>query len=219
MVWKIIRRTCLFIIVLMLLLVTGLVIYLNTVEVQLTDDDLPQNVYDTSQNVNIMMVSAVTNILTSDEQNVQGYIETFLNVMIYKTIRDDINPDYDPILGESAESQYIIKNFLMEIDYVYANITDDEQLLLTVSMKRHVFPKISTAMYFYFDMDFNYTRMTLSLILDHVLIDDQEVSKSTYDFILSFMNKDKIEEAIDKGSLDLESYTYQVGFRDYLLPF
>lgn len=219
MIWKIIKRTLIVVIVLFVILVTSAVFYLKSVEVYVTEDALPEGVYDSSTNLNLLMLQSVTNIVMSDERDADTHIEFFMNVMIYKTIRDDINPEYDPIHGESKESQYIVSNIFITIDYMYVEMTEDNQLLLTVSLKRNSFPKVATAIYLYFDVDFNYQNMSLLLTLDQVLLDEKEIAKSTLTRILNLVDQEKIENSVARGTLDLDEYTYSVGFRDYLLPF
>lgn len=219
MIRKIIKWLLISLILLSIILVSSIVFYLRSVNVYVTEQDLPEGVYDSNSSVNMLMLSAVTSILVADEDEVDPRIEFFMNVLIYKTIKDDINPDYDPINGETKESQYISKNLAITLDYIFVELTDDDQLLLSVSMKRHVFPKVATAMYLYFDMDFSYETMDLLLTLDRVLFDDKEVSQTTYDFVLNLMNKEKIINSVDRGRLDFDDYTYSIGFRDYFSPF
>lgn len=206
---KILKRLIIGIVILSLIAITGLFIYLNSVKVNVTDDDLPENVYTYTGSLNVLMLSTISNIVSNNGDRDQ-YIEDYINILIYKTIRDDINPDYDPINGDTDKSQYIAKNFAFELDYIIADLTEDDQVMITVSIKRLGFPKAMTALYFYFDMSFQSTTLTLSL--DKVFMDEDEISKPTYDFFVSMADKEEIESSIDKGTLNLDDYTYEINF-------
>lgn len=210
---KILKKLVIAIVILSVVLIAGLFIYLNTVEVNITDDDLPENVYTYEGSLNILMLSTISDIVSNNGDRNER-IEDYINLLIYKTIKDDINPDYNPINGETDQSQYITKNLAFQLDYIIANLTDDNQIMITVSLKRLTFPKAMTAIYFYFDMTFQST--TLTLALDQVYIDDQEISKSTYDYLVSMADKEKIESSIDKGTLNLDDYTYEINFISYI---
>lgn len=209
---KVLKSILISIIIFMVLFIGGLFIYLNSVKVEITDEDLPENVYTYNGSLNILMLSTISNIVQNNGNRDQ-LIEDYINILIYKTIRDDINPEYDPMNGESEESQYITKNFFFQLDYIIADLTEDDQMMVTLSLKRLGFPKAMTAFYFYFDMSFQSTSLTLSL--DKVYIDDNEISKSTYDYFVSMADKETIEASIDKGTLDLDEYTYEINFINY----
>lgn len=203
--------------IVIILVFAGTLIFLNSIEVNITDDDLPQEVYDTSSTNNMVMLGAMSNIVTSGNGDVNGYIETFINAMIYQTVLDDVNPFYDPINGEIPDSQFIIKNAFITIDYIYANITEDNQIKITVSMKRGSFPSVTTAMYLYFDMDYSPLLFKLTMSLNSVYMDDTEISQSIYNTILNQMDKESIENSVDKGTLDLDEYTYEISFLNYII--
>lgn len=203
----------------MLVLSIGSIVYINSLSVEITDDDLPQNVYGQSGNLNMRMNMTILQIVQAEQGQADQHIEDFINLNIYKTIRDDINEAYDPILGDTPESQYIIKNAWLELDYIYAELMEDQEVKLTVSLKRDNFPKAMTAVYFYFDMNFSYSSMKMKLTLNRVVIDDQEVSRSVYDRLVGFADKEMIENSVDKGTLDLDNYTYVITFTDLIFGF
>jgi hypothetical protein len=216
-IFKWIKRV-LIIFLLLIIIASGVsLLYLQSIQVEISDDDLPQNVYATSGFLPLMMQSKIGQIVYGDESERDGHIEDFLNLLIYQTIRDDINPDYDPVNGDQPSSQYITKNPWLQVDYIFAQVMDDDQIKMTVSLKRNTFPKAMTAFYFYFDMAFNPSTMTMKLTLNQVMVDEDIVSKKVYDRILNIAGKEKIETSIDKGILDLENYTYKITFWDFLL--
>jgi hypothetical protein len=216
-IFKWLKRVVLFILILVIILTGVSIFYLQSVEVEIRDEDLPQNVYASSGFLPLMMQAKIGQIVYGDESERDGHIEDFMNLMIYQTIRDDINPDYDPINGDQPSSQYISKNAWLQVDYAFAQVMDDDQIKLTVSLKRTSFPKAMTALYFYFDMAFNPSSMTMKLTLNQVMIDEDLVSEKVYDRIIGLVGKGKLESSIDKGTLDLENYTYKITFWDFIL--
>jgi len=197
--------------------VGGTLIFLNSVKVNVTEDDLPEEVYDPSGNLETMMQDKMIAIATSDQADTNELFEDFLNMMIYKTIKDNVNPEYDPLNGDTDESEYIVKHSQFTLDYVIAEMTEDDQVRLTVSVKRGSFPSVSTAFYFLFDMEVIRTSMTFRLTLDKVYLDDNEIKYRVYNYFVSFADKDQIESQVDKGTLDLDEYTYEVNFSN-LIP-
>lgn len=214
--FKLFKRLIIFVIIILVLAVGGTLLFLNSVEVNITEEDLPQEVYDTSGNLNTMMENKMLEIATSDESQTNALFEDFLNIMIYKTIRDNINPEYDPINGDTEESEYIVKHPQFTLDYIIAEMTEDDQVRLTVSVKRNSFPSVTTAFYFLFDMEVNRSTMSFVLTLDKVYLDDNEIKHRVYDYFVSFADKDQIESQVDKGTLDLDEYTYEVSFMDFI---
>ncbi|HKL47165.1 MAG TPA: hypothetical protein VJ878_00725, partial [Candidatus Izemoplasmatales bacterium] len=205
---KWIKRLIILLVFIIIAIGIGGIIYLNSVHVEVTDDDLPQDVYGNANYLSIRLQTKIFQIVTADEGAVDNHIEDYINLMVYKTIKDDVNEFYDPIHGDSAESQYIVSNQWVEIDYIIAEILDNKEVKVTVSIKRNVFPKAMTAIYFYFDMNFNFTSMKMKLALNNVYIDDKEISRNVYDRIIDMAGQESIENAVDKGTLDLDEYTY-----------
>jgi|GEM_PF-652291 len=215
--FKFIKRFIIFILVIVVIAVGGTLIFLNSVKVNVTEDDLPEEVYDPSGNLETMMQDKMIAIATSDQADTNELFEDFLNMMIYKTIKDNVNPEYDPLNGDTDESEYIVKHSQFTLDYVIAEMTEDDQVRLTVSVKRGSFPSVSTAFYFLFDMEVIRTSMTFRLTLDKVYLDDNEIKYRVYNYFVSFADKDQIESQVDKGTLDLDEYTYEVNFSN-LIP-
>ncbi|MFP4478725.1 MAG: hypothetical protein ACLFPM_04780 [Candidatus Izemoplasmatales bacterium] len=214
--FKLIKGLIIFIVVILVIAIGGTLIFLNSVEVNVTEDDLPEEVYDTSGNLDTMMEDKMIDIVSADESQTNELFEDFLNMMIYKTIKDNINENYDPINGESEESQYIVKHPQFTLDYIIAEMTEDDQVRMTVSVKRNSFPSATTAFYFLFDMEVIRSTMTFELTLDKVYLDEKEIQYRVYDYFVSYADKDQIESQVDKGTLDLDEYTYEVNFSDIL---
>lgn len=214
--FKWIKRLIIFIVIILILAIGGTLIFLNSVKVNITEDDLPEEVYDSEGNLETMMQDKRIDIINADSSNRNALFEDFLNMMIYKTIKDNINPAYDPINGETEESEYIVKHSQFTLDYIIAEMTEDDQVKLTVSIKRNTFPSVTTAFHFYFDMEVSTLYMSFTLTLDKVYLDDNEIKHRTYNYFVSLADKDQIESQVDTGTLDLDDYTYEVTFIDAL---
>ncbi|MDA3931213.1 MAG: hypothetical protein PF513_00595 [Tenericutes bacterium] len=215
--FKLIKRLIIFIVIIVVIAFAGMLIFLSSVKVNITEDDLPTDVYEASGNLTTMMQNKMINMATFSAGDSYNDFEDFLNIMIFKTIKDNINPEYDPLNGETEESEYIVDNSQMTLDYIIAETTEDNQMKITVSVKRGSFPQVTTAFYFIFDIEFFRTSMSFKMTLDKVYLDDKEISSRIYDYFISMADKDQIESQIDKGVLDLDEYTYEVTVFDFIL--
>jgi len=215
--FKLIKRLIIFIVIVLVLAFGGLLIFLNSVKVNITEANLPEDVYNSTGDLDTIIENKMISIASSDETETNNLFEDFLNIMIFKTIRDNINSEYDPLNGDSEASEYIVEHKQFTLDYIIAEITEDDQVKLTVSIKRESFPKAITAIYFYFDMEVSRTTMSFILTLDKVYLDDKEINRRVYDYFVSFANKDEIESQVDKGTLDLDDYTYEINILNYLI--
>lgn len=215
--FKLIKRLIIFIVIVLVLAFGGLLIFLNSVKVNITQANLPEDVYNSTGNLDTIIENKMISIASSDETETNNLFEDFLNIMIFKTIRDNINSEYDPLNGDSEASEYIVEHKQFTLDYIIAEITEDDQVKITLSIKRESFPKAITAFYFYFDMEVSRTTMSFILTLDKVYLDNKEINQRVYDYFVSFANKDEIESQVDKGTLDLDEYTYEINILNYLI--
>ena len=218
MIKRFVKRVFIVLLVLVTLLVAGTFIFLMSVHTSITEEALPQEVY-MNEPTSIALATAIGQVVLADDEQKNQAIETFLNVMIFRTVRNDINPDYDPMREDEGESQYIIKESGFILDYVIANVLEDDIVKLTVSLKRSQFPFFSSAIYFYFDMALNPTTMSFKLTLNHVDIDKMTISHQIYDWLVSRIDKEAIQASVTVGELNLEDYTYTINFFDEMTPF
>lgn len=214
---KLIKRLVFAVLVILVLVISGTLLMLNSVKVDITVEDLPENVYGSPDDLSARIQAKMLEIVLADESDTNEHLEDFMNLLIFKTIRDDVNTVYDPINGEISESEYIIKHEQFTLDYIYATLLENDQMMLTVSLKRPSFPKAKTALYFYFDMEMKYETMTMKLTLDKVKIDTRLIKRNIYDYLVSYMDKDAVEGFVDKGTLDLDKYTYEISFLDFVV--
>lgn len=202
-------------VVVLLIIVTGvLFIAINRIDYTVDSSDLPVEAYEAEGNLLTLMQNKAFAIVLADEEDSYSLIEDFLNLLILNMIKKDINEDYDPLNGETAESGYIFKHQQFTLDYIFAKLNEDDQIVVTVSLKRLDFPKVDTALHFYFDIDYDFLRLSLNLTLDKVYLHDVEISYEIYDYFVSLGDKTEVEDMIDKGELDLDDYSYSINFLD-----
>jgi hypothetical protein len=213
---KFIKRLIIFILFLVVV-VLGLGIFaINRIKTEITESDLPQDVYESSGDFTALIRTKVLAIILADEEDSYTLMEEFINLLIIDIIRENVNSEYDPLNGETEESQYIINHEQFQLDYIYAHLNEDNQIIVTVSIKRETLPKAMTAFHFIFDVEYERSTFNLVLTLNQVYLHNIEVRRSIYDYFVSLADKDQIEAFVDTGTLDLEEYTYTINFRDLI---
>jgi len=214
---KIIKRLLLFLFILIVLISVLGLLAINRIKYEVTSSDLPQDVYESEGNFSTLMTEKVGEMLLAEEEDSYTLIEDFINLLILDIIKNDINPEYDPLNGESEESLFIINHDQFQLDYIYAHLNEENQLIITVSIKRDSFPSAMTAFHFVFDIDYSKTTFSLTLSLNQVFLHDIEVKRNIYDYFVSMADKDEIESYVDKGTLNLDDYTYTIDFYELFL--
>jgi hypothetical protein len=158
------------------------------------------------------MLSKAAEIVLADEEDSYTLIEDFINLLIFDIIKDNINSEYDPINGDDEINGYIISRDKLTIDYIYAHLNEENQLIVTVSVKR---PNIvETAFHFVFDIEYEFSSFSLTLTLDKVFLHDIEIKRNIYDYFVSMADKNQVEQYLETGELDLDEYTYSISFFD-----
>ncbi|MGD9761268.1 MAG: hypothetical protein AB7U52_02395 [Candidatus Izemoplasmatales bacterium] len=214
---KIIKRLLIFLLVLIVIIVGAGLIAINQIKYEVTSSDLPQDVYETDGNFSALMLEKVEDLLFTEEEDSYTLIEDFINLLILDIIKKDINPEYDPLNGETEDSLFIINHEQFQLDYIYAHLNEENQLIITVSLKRDTIPNVTTAFHFIFDIDYSKTTFSLTLTLNQVFLHDIEVKHNIYDYFVSMADKNEIEVYVDKGTLNLDDYTYTINFYDLFL--
>jgi hypothetical protein len=198
---------------LVIIIVLGL-LYLgvNRISTTVTEADLPQDVYESNGDISVLMLSKAAEIVLADEEDSYTLIEDFINLLIFDIIKDNINSEYDPINGDDEINGYIISRDKLTIDYIYAHLNEENQLIVTVSVKR---PNIvETAFHFVFDIEYEFSSFSLTLTLDKVFLHDIEIKRNIYDYFVSMADKNQVEQYLETGELDLDEYTYSISFFD-----
>lgn len=207
---KIIKRLIIFLFFIIIVVLGLLYLGLNRISTTVTKEDLPQDVYESDGNLSVLILSKATEIVFADEEDSYTLIEDFVNLLIFDIIKDDINPEYDPINGSEEINNYIINKDKLVIDYIYAHLNEENQLIVTVSVKRSNI--VETAMHFVFDMNYDFSSFSLVLSLEKVFLHDVEIKRNIYDYLVSMADKEEIEQYVETGVLDLDDYTYSISF-------
>ncbi|MDT8336961.1 MAG: hypothetical protein RQ856_03940 [Candidatus Izemoplasmatales bacterium] len=213
---KFIKRLIIFILFLVVV-VLGLSIFaISRIKAEVTASDLPQDVYESSGDFTALIQAKALEIVLADEEDSYTLMEEFINFLILDIIRENVNAEYDPLNGETEESQYIINHEQFQLDYIYAHLNEENQIIITVSIKRDTLPKAMTAFHFVFDVEYEISTFSLVLTLSQVYLHNIEVKRNIYDYFVSMADKDQIEAYVDTGTLDLDEYTYTINFWDLI---
>jgi hypothetical protein len=209
---KIIKRLLIFLFLVIIIVIGLLYLGINRISTTVTEADLPQDVYESDGDISVLLLSKAAEIVLADEEDSYTLIEDFINLLIFDIIKDNINPEYDPINGDDEVNKYIISRDKLTIDYIYAHLNEENQLIVTVSIKR---PNIvETAFHFVFDIEYEFSSFSLTLSLDKVFLHDIEIKRNIYDYFVSMADKNQVEQYVETGELDLEEYTYSISFFD-----
>jgi hypothetical protein len=209
---KIIKRLLIFLFLVIIIVLGLLYLGVNRISTTVTEADLPQDVYESNGDISVLMLSKAAEIVLADEEDSYTLIEDFINLLIFDIIKDNINSEYDPINGDDEINGYIISRDKLTIDYIYAHLNEENQLIVTVSVKR---PNIvETAFHFVFDIEYEFSSFSLTLTLDKVFLHDIEIKRNIYDYFVSMADKNQVEQYVETGELDLDEYTYSISFFD-----
>jgi hypothetical protein len=209
---KIIKRLLIFLFLVIIIVLGLLYLGVNRISTTVTEADLPQDVYESNGDISVLMLSKAAEIVLADEEDSYTLIEDFINLLIFDIIKDNINSEYDPINGDDEINGYIISRDKLTIDYIYAHLNEENQLIVTVSVKR---PNIvETAFHFVFDIEYEFSSFSLTLTLDKVFLHDIEIKRNIYDYFVSMADKNQVEQYLETGELDLDEYTYSISFFD-----
>lgn len=208
---KLLKWLLLFIVV----LVGGLLLIAYSFQVKVEESELPTNVYEQEADLLSVMNDRMVGLVLQGS-NSYTIIEEILNLVVLDSIRENINSDYDPL----GDCETIDCNFIMHEDYYYINyifveLTDDNQFLVKVSLGSDKIFDYNTVFSFLFDVEIDYIGMEILLTLDTYQLADKELSISILDNIFSKLDSDDVESKVSTGTLDLEEYSYTISFSPF----
>lgn len=214
---KFLKKILLFLVFLAVLLVVGTFAVLRAHDVQLSDSDLPQDVYETDGDLLAVAELKLAALLLLHPEEPGEPVEEFLNYLILYMIHDKVNPHYDPLDAscDTDACNLISGNADFYVDYAFAALTEENQILLTVGMGSQTAFESRTAVYLYFDWELNYLSAGLTLSLDRCFVATTEISLKTLGWLVDRAGQDAIEDAISFGTLDLDAFTYSVSILDF----
>ncbi len=210
---KILRK-----LVILVIIVFGLLMVIKAqIQVEVNEDALPTNVYEENADLLTVVNIKLFDLFVTSVTNEYTVVEEVVNLIILDSIRDNVNSNYDPLGDcETVECNYIIHNDNYYVNYIWAELSDNNQLIVHVSLGSEKLIGVNTIFDFYFDIDIDYTGFGIELTLDTYDINDIGLSKDILDKIFSYLDTAQIESEVSKGELDLTNYSYKISFS--LLP-
>ncbi len=210
---KIIKVVVIILVFLFLLLLVGK----SQIQAEVNEDVLPVSVYEEDTDLLVLVNTRLSNLFLTPVTNKYTLVEEVVNLIILDSIKENINSEYDPLSDcETTECNYIIYDDNYYISYIWAELNNDNQLIIHVSLGSNVFIGVNTVFYFYFDIDIDYTGLGIELTLNSYDINDINLSIDILDKIFSRLDIDEIESQVTKGELNLTDYSYSISFS--LLP-
>jgi hypothetical protein len=208
------KKLIIILIVLAALIFGGIAYATSWVDETVTEDDLPEAVYDSSGTTEQGMTdTAIALFNPTNTEDEYTLVETFINYVIYDSIKENLNEDYDPLGDcETSECYTIQGSKYADVRYAYAHLNDDDQLIITVSAHRDSYPSFDTAVHLTFDVSIEITSGELVLTLQDTHLADNHIKESMLDRILGFTDQAAIEDSVTTGTLDLDEKTYTYTF-------
>lgn len=219
--FKVLKRLLLGLVVILVGLSVYAVIFVRSIEYQVTADDLPQDVYDSSGDLLSFAKVKMIGLMTATSDQRYTLIEEIMNLVLYDSIRKNINPEYDP-LGDcgTTSCERIVESGIAYINYAFASLNNNDQLVITISGGTDRIASIDTALILVFDIaldDVLTPTSTIVLTLNRYSLGAREMSMSLLNMIFNRMDKASIEASMTFGTLDLDQYTYSISLADALL--
>jgi hypothetical protein len=198
---------------LVVIIFVGVLIFLNSIKVEVTDDELPQAIYTETGDLESLSQIYLLGIIVASDADRYTLVKGFMNYMILDSIRTNVNPDYNPLgSSDTVEANYVTYDKNFYIDYIYANLNDDNQIVVTAAFGSDSIIKVDSALNLTFDieLDISLFNVGFTLTLVDYALSDTSLSFQVLDFIMSRLDKTEIEGQISMGNLDLEDYTYSL---------
>jgi hypothetical protein len=198
---------------LVVIIFVGVLIFLNSIKVEVTDDELPQAIYTETGDLESLSQIYLLGIIVASDADRYTLVKGFMNYMILDSIRTNVNPDYNPLgSSDTVEANYVTYDKNFYIDYIYANLNDDNQIVVTAAFGSDSIIKVDSALNLTFDIDLDISLFNVGFTLTLVdyALSDTSLSFQVLDFIMSRLDKTEIEGQISMGNLDLEDYTYSL---------
>ncbi len=216
---KFIRRFLIFLVLVLVGLGLLFMSFINSIRYQVTSDDLPQDVYETSGDLLDYAKTKMVDLILADEEDQYTIVEEILNLIILDSIQKNMNTSYDP-LGDCEEDAclYIFKNSPFFVNYAYAYLNDVDQMVVVVSGGSDKYISVDTSIFLVFDIDIDIANLSINFTLDTYSFGERAMSMKMLDFTMNRLDKANIEDNMTFGELDLDEYTYMISLSDLDLP-
>ncbi len=204
-------------IVVLVVLLVLLFVAKSVIQVEANEDLLPTNVYEENADLLTVVNTSLFDLFVTSVTNEYTVVEEVVNLIILDSIRDNVNSEYDP-LGDcdTNECNFIVYDDNYYVNYIWAELSDDNQLIIHVSLGSETFIGVNTIFHFYFDIDIDYVGFGIELTLDTFYLHERELSMGILDTMFSNLDSTKIENQVSIGDLDLEEYSYRISFTGLL---
>ena len=212
---KLLKRLLIFIFILVVIIVVAVIVLVKSIAVEVTDADLPQVVYQQDADLLITAQANLLGMILASETERYTIIEEFVNYIILDSIQTNINPNYDP-LGDldTDATNYVINEGYVYIDYVYAKLNDNNQMVICISFGSDQYMEMHSAIYLTFDIDIEIKIDLLEINAVLTLVDyaiaDHNLPFKVLDYLFTKLDKASIEESMTFGTLDLDEYSFTI---------
>ncbi len=188
----------------------------TTLHVEVDEASLPQTVYQDDSNFLTIINTNLMKIFVLDSGDEYTATEEIMNYVILDSIREKVNEEYSPLADcETDECNYIIKEDNYYVNYLYAELTESNQLLINISFGTDNIIYFNTIAKVYMDIEFDYTNLEIILTLSEVTLNNIVIEEDTLDRIIGYLDQEEIEGSITEGTLDLDDYTYRIDLNPF----
>jgi hypothetical protein len=210
---KFLKSLFVFIIVVVVILVTTTFVFVKSIAVDVTDANLPQNIYTETGDLQTIAELSLVGLVIANDEDRYLLINNFMNYMLLDSIRENVNSAYDPLGSlDTDAANYIIKEDVYYIDYVYSTLNEDNQIVICISFGTDKYITSHSCIYMYFDVDIDVQllNITVTLTLSEYYIADHKLSLKILDYVFDKLGKTAVEDSMTMGTLNLDNYTYTV---------
>ena len=189
--------------------------FANSIKYEVTNTDLPTNVYESNGDLLTYAKLKIVGLVLATNDQRYSMLEEIVNLIILDSIQKNINSSYDP-LGDCSdiECQYIYKESPVYLNYTYAYINDDNQMVIVISGGSDKYVELNTALFLVFNIDINIVGLEVKFTLDNYSLGERDLSMNLLNMIFDKLDKDNIENSITFGELDLDKYEYTISISD-----
>ncbi|MCK5388644.1 MAG: hypothetical protein KAJ22_05100, partial [Candidatus Izimaplasma sp.] len=140
---------------------------IGMISVDVVEDSLPTNVYEEDADLLTIVNTRLFDLFVTGVTNEYTVVEEVINLIILDSIRENINSEYDP-LGDcdTSECNFIIYEDNYYVNYIWAELNSDNQLVVNVSLGTEKLVGFNTIFDFVFDIEIDYLGLGIELTLD-----------------------------------------------------
>ena len=202
--------------VVVILTIAAAIGFLFSVKADIKESELPVSVYEENGDLLTIINARLIELFFTSASDEYTVTEEILNLVVLDSIRENINPDYDPLNDcDTLECNYIIYDDNYYIKHIVVELVEDDQFVVRVSLGSDKYVDYNTVFSFFFDVEIKYTDFEITLTLAKYHVGDKELSISIVDRIFKNLDKDEIENQVSTGVLDLEEYTYTISLSPF----